>query len=261
MTSFATLISAARQADGSFVFDLPDGWRQGRTAYGGLTAAVAHEAARGAGDQLPGLRSAQIAFIGPVGVNLHACATILRRGKSSAFVEARVTSDGELAMLGTFLFMAERASPVSIAAPTAPAAPAPEEAEPAMRGKGAAYTSQLEYRHALSPQDRDKPKLLRWVRLRARDGIDPVTELLLVADALPPGISPIIQGPFMASSATWTVHLHGAGFTNEDGWWLVQSEAESAQDGISSQQMAIWNSAGDAILSGSQTVSFSVAAG
>lgn len=261
MTSFATLISAARQADGSFAFDLPDGWRQGRTAYGGLTVAVAHETARGLDAQLPGLRSAQIAFVGPVGVNLHISAAILRRGKSSAFIETRVTSDGELAMLGTFLFMAGRASPIALAAPTAPAAPSPEEAEPAMRGKGAAFTSQLEYRHALSPRDRGKPILLRWVRLRERAGIHPVTELLLVADALPPGLSPVIQGPFMASSANWTVHLHGADFVTTDGWWLVQSKAESASSGISSQQMSIWNRAGDAVLSGSQTVSFSVVAG
>ncbi len=261
MMSFAALIATAKQADGSLAFNVPDDWLQGRTAYGGLTAAVAYNAAKGVQAQLPPLRSAQIAFIGPVSNDIHARATLLRRGKSSAFIEARVTSNGELAMLGTFLFMAERASPVSLAAPTAPTTPPPENAEPAMRGKGPAFRSHLEYRHAASVQDREKPELLRWVRLREREGIDPVSELLLIGDALPPGILPLLETPSTASSANWTVHLHGSEIATHDGWWLVQTRAESALGGISSQLMALWNRAGDAVLSSSQTVSFSTASG
>ncbi len=256
MSSASEIIATARQADGSFACEVPEGWLQGRTAYGGLSTALAYRAARNAEANLPPLRSAQMAFLGPVVGHMRAAATVLRRGKSSAFVETRVSSDGELAMLGTFLFMADRASPLRVDAPAAPAAPAPEDAEPAMRGKGSAFTRQLEYRHAMAIGDRSKPELLRWVRLREREGIDPVTELLLVADALPPGVAPLLQGPFMASSANWTVHLHGAEILAHDGWWLMQTRAESASGGISSQKMAVWNRAGDAVLTGSQAVSF-----
>ena len=261
MSSATALISTARQADGSFSCDVPDGWLQGRTAYGGLTTALAYNAARSVAQGLPPLRSAQMSFVGPVVGRMHASAAVLRRGKSSAFVEARVTSDGELATLGTFLFMADRSSPLRVDAPAAPAAPSPEDAEPAMRGKGSAFTRQLEYRHAMSIGDRSKPELLRWVRLREREGIDPVTELLLIGDALPPGVAPLLQGPFAASSTNWTLHLHGSEIVAHDGWWLVQTRAESAVGGISSQLMAVWNRAGDAVLSGSQAVSFFPAAG
>lgn len=261
MPSFAALISTARRADGSLAFDMPDSWRQGRTAYGGLSAAVAYQAARGVDTRLPALRSAQIAFVGPVGTNVQASATILRRGKSSAFVEARVLSDGEPALLATFLFMAGRASAVNLAAPTAPAVPAPETAEPAMRGKGPAYRGHMEFRHAASAQDRGKPELLRWVRLRERDGIDPVSELLLIGDALPAGILPLFEIPPIVSSANWTVNLHGTDLTTQDGWWLVNNRAESAVDGISAQSMQVWNRSGVAAVSASQTVSFFVAAG
>lgn len=222
---------------------------------------MAYEAARGVDGGLPPMRSAQIAFVGPVGDDLHAQATILRRGKSSAFVEARVMSDGELALLGTFLFMTERPSPVRLAAPEAPDAPTPDVAAPAMLGKGPACRSQLEYRHAASAEDRGKPELSRWVRLRERDGIDPVTELLLIADAVPPGILPLFEVPPMASSANWTVHLHGSQIDTQDGWWLVRTKAEAAMGGISSQNMAVWNRVGNAVLTGSQTVSFFPATG
>jgi acyl-CoA thioesterase len=256
MTGFASLVAAARQSDGSLRCELPDDWRQGRTAYGGLTAAFAYQAARDTHAQLPPLRSAQIAFIGPVGATMHARATMLRRGRSSAFVEVRLDSDGELAMIGTFLFMADRASPVSLAAADAPAAPQPEDAEPAMRGKGPAYRSQLEFRHAATMEDRRKPELLRWARLREREGLDLAAELLLIGDALPAAILPMLDTPPMVSSANWTVHLPVGELDRHDGWWLVRSKALSAVGGISCQDMAVWNRDRKAALWGSQAVSF-----
>ncbi|MGD9799873.1 MAG: acyl-CoA thioesterase domain-containing protein, partial [Parvularculaceae bacterium] len=42
-----------------------DNWLQGRTVYGGMTAALCLEAAQRAVPGLPPLRSAQVSFIGP----------------------------------------------------------------------------------------------------------------------------------------------------------------------------------------------------
>lgn len=261
MAGFAELISSARQADRSLACKVPDDWRQGRTAYGGLIAAIAYHAALGVDAHLPALRSAQIAFIGPAGPALHARATLLRRGKSSVFVEARITSEGEPAALGTFLFMSDRPSPVTLLPPHAPAARPPESSEAAMRGKGPAYWSYLEFRHAAELRDRGKTEFLRWVRLREREGVDPVAELLLIGDALPAAIMPRFEIPPIVSSANWTVYLHGFPIAAHDGWWLLQDKADSAVAGISTQSMAVWNRTGEAVLSGSQAISFFSAGG
>jgi len=256
MLDARTLLCAAQQADGSCCCEVPEQWLQGRTVYGGLATAMAYRAARGVDAALPPLRSAQLSFVGPAAGRLHARARLLRRGRSSAFVETRVGAGDDLAALGTFLFLADRSSPLRIDAPAAPPVPPPEAAQPAMRGKGSAFSRQMEYRHAMARDGRGRPELLRWVRLREREGLDCVTELLLIADALPPGVAPMLQGPFAASSANWTLHLHGGEIDAHDGWWLVQTRAESAVGGISNQLMAVWNRAGEAVLSGSQTVSF-----
>jgi acyl-CoA thioesterase len=256
MTSFATLINSSRQPSGSLAFDVPDDWLQGRTAYGGLTAAVAYHAAKSVETDLPPLRSAQIAFIGPVSNDVQVRASLLRRGKSSAFVQARVTSNGELGMLATFLFMADRPSALTLSAAQAPAVPAPEDAAPAMRGKGPAYRGQFEFRHGASAQERNKPELLRWARLQEREGIDAVSELLLIGDALPAGILPLFEAPPIISSATWNVHIHGSEIETHDGWLLVHSKGESAVNGISNQLMSVWNRSGTAVVSASQTVSY-----
>jgi len=62
--SFRTAIESL---DISNAYQLPDSWLQGRTAYGGLTAALALAAAQQSGSEgLPPLRSAQVSFIAPV---------------------------------------------------------------------------------------------------------------------------------------------------------------------------------------------------
>ena len=77
---------------------LPDDWLQGRTAFGGLSAALCWEAAQRVGDALPPLRSAQFAFVGPAGGRLRIEPTLLRRGKSAAFYSVDLHGDDVLAV-------------------------------------------------------------------------------------------------------------------------------------------------------------------
>jgi acyl-CoA thioesterase len=83
MTSFSDLI-AAISPEGETI--IPEDWRQGRTTYGGLSAALCVAGALRAVEGLPPLRVAHFAFIGPAAGALRIAATVLRRGKSSVFV-------------------------------------------------------------------------------------------------------------------------------------------------------------------------------
>ncbi|AHE55498.1 thioesterase family protein [Sphingomonas sanxanigenens] len=255
MVGIAALLDAAGRDPGRLELDLPEGWTQGRTAYGGLSAAIAYRAARSVQPDLPPLRAAQIAFVGPVSGALFAQATLLRRGRTSAFVRADLFNGDAVALSATFLFMDERASEVQFDAPAMPEVPAPEDAAPAMRDGAPAFTERLDYGHGLPFSERGHPELLRWVRLRDRDGLDAATEMLLVGDALPPGATPLMPRPAPISSANWTVNLLTPAPATTDGWWLLQSRAEHAAGGVSSQAMRVWNRAGAGVMTGSQTVS------
>lgn len=255
MVGAAALLDAAEREPGLLELDLPEGWTQGRTAYGGLSAAVAYRAARSVQPELPPLRAAQIAFVGPVSGRIAARATLLRRGRTSAFVRADLFADDAVTLSATFLFMDERASEVRLEAAAMPDVPAPEDAARAMHRGAPAFTERLDYGHGLPFAERGKPELLRWVRLRDRDGLDAATEMLLVGDALPPGAAPLMPRPAPISSANWTINLLTPAPTTVDGWWLLQSRAEHAAGGVSSQVMRAWNRSGSAVLSGGQTVS------
>ncbi|HEY5336751.1 MAG TPA: acyl-CoA thioesterase domain-containing protein [Rhizomicrobium sp.] len=65
MTSFCDLLSAITRDGDVFRTALSDDWLQGRTAYGGLSAALCVEAAKRALPDLPPLRSTQFTLIGP----------------------------------------------------------------------------------------------------------------------------------------------------------------------------------------------------
>jgi len=60
---------------------------QGRTTYGGLSAALCLKAAEGLAEGAA-LRSAQIAFVGPVGGDVRIKTDVLRRGKSAVYINA-----------------------------------------------------------------------------------------------------------------------------------------------------------------------------
>ena len=144
----ARLLDNAVEDAGSLAMAVPDGWLQGRTAYGGLSTAAAYWAARSAAPDLPPLRSAQIAFAGPISESLRAKATMLRRGRSSAFVTADLHSGDKAAWHGTFLFTATRDSSVSLKAASAPTVLPCEEAPEMKRRHAPAFTQHFDYAYS-----------------------------------------------------------------------------------------------------------------
>ena len=50
---------------------------------------------------------------------------------------------------------------------------------------------------------------LRWVRLRDRAGLDPMVELMAIADCLPPAAFKLLGEPAPISSLTWQLNLLG----------------------------------------------------
>src|SRR6188508_1050232 len=93
-TPFSVLLSRIQSGDGASTLDVPEDWLQGRTLFGGLQAVVALAAMRSLAPDAP-LRSLQVTFLAPVpGGPVQARARILRSGKSTTHVEAKIV-DGD----------------------------------------------------------------------------------------------------------------------------------------------------------------------
>lgn len=264
MTPFSDLLAqtvqtSEGQTDQGWASRVSEDWLQGRTLYGGLSAALCLNAALRTFEDLPPLRSAQFAFVGPATGEVTAAPSLLRQGKSAAFVAVDLTGEAGLASRALFTFGAERASayPVHAALP-APAVPAPGACGPFFADTRPTFSQHFEALNAGGARPvtgaRD-PDLLAWLRHRdpaARTGLIP---LLALADATPPAAMSRFTAPAPISTMTWTVDiLDDPDAIGPGGWLLLSSRAETIAHGYSAQAMTLWTQDGRPLIAARQCV-------
>lgn len=254
MTPLADILAAATPIDNGLRATIPPTWLQGRTSYGGLSSALALHAAQAIEPDLPPLRSAQIAFIGPLSGDVTVTATKLRRGRTAAFIQSDVNSDAGLGLRATFVFMSDQPSRIDLAGGLASAHRPPALDAKLYTGPDEFFTGNFNFLDLKNAAPGDA-ELLRWARLRDRRHLDSMVEVLAVADALPPAAFKLLgKGPAPISSLTWIVNLLTPAPVTTDGWWLLAAKSDHARNGCSSQTMMIWNADGVAVAQGMQSV-------
>lgn len=262
MTAFSELLASIEKDGDVFHAALTEDWLQGRTAYGGLSAALCLEAALRAVSDLPPLRSAQFTFIGPASGPLTIATTILRRGKSAVFVGADLTGEAGLATRAVLSFGVARPSTITYTDLPVPKAASIEDSSSFFGDRPVInFQQQFESRMAggARPITPDAaPEYLIWFRhrdVKAREGIVP---LIALADAPPPAAMVLFKAFAPISTMTWTVDMLDDAPATRDGWWLVQSRAEAAHQGYSPQAMFVWNANGKPVISARQNVAIFV---
>jgi acyl-CoA thioesterase len=251
-----TQLAARLEQDGDrFHLHGAAGWMQGRTMYGGASSFIGYVAAQRAFPDLPPLRAAQIAFIGPVGDTIEARVTMLRTGKSVSHVETALWCDDALAFRATWLF--GRARPANGHNPadrlgdfTPPEASAPVAHSP----MAPAFIDRMELRRGAAPGGDGRIAVRRWVRLKDRAGLDPYAEMIAIGDALPPGSMRAMERPGPLSSINWSLTVLGDNIVTRDGWYLLETASNHLADGFSSETLRMWNTDGVEVMRGLQSV-------
>ena len=254
--STANLLAPITADAGETRFSGLDHWMQGRTLYGGASALIAYTAVTRAFPDLPPLRGAQIAFVAPTGPEMELRREIVRQGRNVAQVRSEIWCEGACALTAFWLFGTDREpNALHDAAPVDEWPGAPEEAEPAMHGKGPAFIqNNFEILRAQEQQGPGAPVVRRWARLTERSGLDPVSELILMGDVLPPGAMRAMQRQGPLSSINWSFNLLDSAPATRDGWWLAETASQHADAGYSSERLRLWNADGKQILDGMQCV-------
>ena len=236
---------------------LPDAenWMQGRTLYGGASGLVAYTAAIRAFDDLPPLRAAQIGFVAPVGGEVELGARIVRRGRNVAQVRSEIRCEGKVALTAFWLFGEGREPNAQHPAAEVDDWPGgPDKNETVMAGKGPSFIAgNFELKRAQDTSGPGAPVVRRWLRLSEPSGLDPVSELILLGDTLPPGAMRAMrrQGPL--SSINWSFNLLDTAPATTDGWWLAETASQWADEGYSSERLRLWNADGKQMLDGMQS--------
>jgi acyl-CoA thioesterase len=256
VTAYTDLIAAMTATETGFTAQVTDDWRQGRTTYGGLSAALCLEAALKAVPDAPPLRSGQFAFIGPAAGELEIRTEVLRRGKSTLFMGVDLIGEQGLATRAILTFGTARESRLSHLDLPCPAVPAPDGApEFFPKGGGPTFTRQFEFKLAGGTPigTAGAPDFLVWIRHR-----DPAARslaaLVALADALPPPAVTLFPEFAPISTMTWALDVLARPPADDDGWRLMKSRADTVLEGYSAQDMAVWDGAGTPLIVARQNV-------
>jgi len=252
------LASAARDDAGALSYAIPETWMQGRTVYGGVTAALSLHTARLSTGESRALRSAMINFVGPASGDLRIEAELLRRGRNVSAVRTRASSAGAASADCVFTFADQRASALDLQQGLACPAPRPpaDFTAPAMPEGVPRFMRQFELSLAEGgwPFTGGAPEQTIWVRFADPDTRRHPLGLIALADTLAPAVAGALSEPAPLSSMTWMIDMLVDDPQTDDGWWLLQSKADHARGGFSTQDMTIWNAQGDPVAKGRQMV-------
>ncbi|MBX7461786.1 acyl-CoA thioesterase [Qipengyuania huizhouensis] len=254
--SIASLTDPITAEGGSVRFDNLDHWLQGRTLYGGASALIAYTAAVRAFPDLPPLRAGQVAFVAPTGPEVELKREIVRQGRNVTQVRSELWCEGQCTLTAFWLFGTEReANAEHEAAEIADWPGPPENAEQVMEGMGPAFIqNNFELRRAQDLRGPGEPVVRRWARLTTREGLDPVSELILLGDVMPPGAMRAMQRQGPISSINWSFNLLDTRPATRDGWWLSENASQHAAEGYSSERLRLWNADGQQVMDGMQCV-------
>ncbi len=246
--------------DHTFDVDIPEDWQQGRTSFGGLTAALCLAATEHAVVDLPPLRSAQFTFIGPAGGTVQITPRLLRRGKSSVFAAVELSSEATLATHAVLSFAAARDSQYSYRSRPMPAVPPPGTTAVFFRSGKPRFSQHFEAFVAGGQKlvsNATTPEILLWVRHRDSRAMASLPGLIALADTLPVAAYTMLSAPVPASSITWSVEILDAAAATHapgDAWYLLRSAGEDVREGYSVQDMALWGQDGALLMVARQTV-------
>lgn len=257
MPTFSDLIESVTQQDGAYAVEAPADWSQGRTVYGGLTAALCANAVVRAVADLPPLRSAQFSFIGPAAGLLRARPTILRRGRSAVIVGVDLEAEAGLATRAILTYGTSRESRINYEGVATPSVLPPEECERFFGDlEPPNFARNFDMRIAAGSRlfsGVGEPAFIAWVRHLEEGEVDRAVALLALADCPPPAAMVHFPKREPISTMTWSMEMLDPA-ADTPGWRLLAQNSERSADGYSVQALTMWNAAGVPIALGRQTV-------
>lgn len=216
-------------------FEMPDGWMQGRSVFGGLTAAAATALARRHVDAARWLRTLNVQFLGPVVTGcVRATFREVCERKNVTFAEIRLAQrQGEVAVVN-FVFTVPRSESTSIESAACWTGPNPESLVevPYLPGLTPEFTRHVELRWAdggLPFSGAHEARTRGYCRFRKPGG--DVEGLVGLLDVWPiPSLS-VLAAPAPASSVTWTAHVLRAPRPSND-WFAFEYETAVGERGF-----------------------------
>lgn len=256
MACLTELLSAATRSSDSLQLSIDPTWMQGRGAYGGIQAIAAVEAMQPLHAGLP-LRTLQATLCAPVPAGIvTARATLLRAGKNTRQIEARLFDGETLLAIFIGIFGSARESVVQRDYPHPALGAAGGMPFPFIPGVMPDFLQHFDatlLRGHLPGSH--QPDTTHTFRLGLKDSAPEATlnHVLAFADYPPPIALSWLRTLTPASTMTWMLTLTGHPFTGQPlADWLVDVELDAGREGYTQQTVTVFTPDGRPIARGTQ---------
>lgn len=258
MVTYVRLLNELTHDGAHWSITIPDDWGQGRTAFGGIIAALMYESVIREFDTLGPLRTTHFNFVAPASGPLHISNQIIRQGKNVTTIESQLRSEKGIACVALMSFGHALASTTRQNYASFCPEVRPEDVQLlAAPPHQPLFLQHFDRRPIHAPDylsGAEHPEFLVWVRFNDVEAQALFSGILAIADAPPPPALSAVRSLSALSTINWTLNFLDDSPQTRDGWWLMQTKTDHVVDGYSSQIMTIWNADGQRIIDGIQHV-------
>ncbi len=241
---------------------VPSSWGQGRTVFGGLTAALLNQAMR---RELPDaymLRVQNTQFIGPVLLDepFEIEVTHLRDGKNVTQLQGRIVQDGQIAAQANVAYGIERESKITFTESNIELPSAPEKATwiPQIPKITPKFHKHMDIKivDGGAPFSGKKTAIYNgWMRFSKSPGVITDAQIIALIDVWPPTVLQTLKWPVPASTLSWNVEfIHPHPVISASEWLAYRCITRQAAGGYAHTEASIYTQSGQLIAISRQTV-------
>lgn len=257
-----TLFEQALAGGDSGGMTIPESWGQGRTAFGGLTAALAYRVLRTQVSEDRVLRSLSVSFVAPVATDqpLSFETTCLRQGKHVTQAQASIVQGGQVGVTLLASFGVARESSTGVNNTEKPAVRMPDQPQflPFIPNITPQFFQHVELALCSGSFPFTGAKTAHhggFMRFREPPATMTDAHVIALIDAWPPTLLQQLSKPAPASTLAWNLEfLHPHRPVLPQDWFAYQADTPQAGEGYGHTEASIWDAHGELIAISRQTV-------
>ncbi|GAA0857272.1 thioesterase family protein [Aliiglaciecola litoralis] len=237
-------------------------WAQGRTAFGGVSAAMVYAAIKQQVSNDRVMRSFNCNFVGPLQVDSPFTIEIdiLRQGKNVTQVIAKAIQNQQVALLCQSCFGVGRESKIVVENDDNHQMTIPKKAKfipqiPKITPKFLRHFDLSIVEGALPFTGSKIDKIDGWMRFKQPPAQMQDAHLIALIDAWPPTVLQLLKWPAPASTMSWNVEfLHPHQQWQPSDWFAYAARTRQAGEGYAHTEANIWDQQGKLVALSRQTV-------
>lgn len=241
---------------------IPSSWTQGRTVYGGLSAALAYQAAENLIEDERYVRAFHCNFIGPIDCQqpVQVEAELLRTGKNVTQIVAKVSQFGQVATMVQVCFGVNRESKLRHIDQRSHSLKPPKSPKfipqiPKIVPKFIQHFDYVFDKGNLALTKNDDAVIHGWSKFSKAPATMKTAYLIALMDAWPPTMFQLLRLPAPASTMSWDIEfINPDGLIAPESWLASETEAHHIQNGYGHEEAKFWNEQGQLIAIAKQVV-------